>query len=225
MTAAGTASAAGKWFTCSEGASLTKYETNQCIKAASGGKFQWNEVKGTESATGNGSLVLADTNVPVVGTVEVQCTGKTTGSIGPSNFSRVEKISEISCVAGKNCEKLEGNAEPRNLEGPPASPWQGEATEVEGTERSTITNGKTGTEAPGWAVKCRVLGVVKTDTCTSSTGNTTITNRIINAISSVLFTFDERSPNANCTIGGAGTGRVRGSILLTMATGLLFTRF
>jgi hypothetical protein len=220
MVGAGSASAA-VFERCAKNASTTKYTTNECNVASSTGTFGWEEVKNTEAAVALGTLKLADTNVPFVGTVEVSCTGEGTGSAGPGKFSRIEKITNITCSAGENCEKVTKNAEPRNL------PWQGELAEEGTTEklRNKITNGKTEKEAPGWAVTCRVALIEKTDICTITTGSAQVGIRLVyNPAANqsswmILLTFNENSPNANCELGGTGSGRVRGSLLLLISAG------
>lgn len=201
----GAATPALAWEQCSEGGTTTKYETNQCLKAASGGKFSWQEVKGTENARSFGSLTLSDTKVPIVGKVSVHCSIEDTGSVGPELFGRVEKIEKITCTAGEHCEKV-GEVTPENL------PWQTEITSVEGARRDAIkaTNGK----GAGWAVTCTVLGVSKTDVCTSEEGTTSLENIWTHGRSGellVLTAFDAKSLNAKCEIGGAGSGEVRGT--------------
>jgi hypothetical protein len=117
--AATSALAAPVWEQCIEGATGTKYES-QCKTASAAGAWAWAEVKGTEAVKGSSSLTLKDTKVPIVGTVEIKCTGDllgvvSEGTIGPGKYARLEKIENIQCSPGKNCEKIEGLAEPRNL--------------------------------------------------------------------------------------------------------------
>jgi hypothetical protein len=232
MVAAGTASAAvPTWETCgTKGAAEanSKYAGEECTEASSTGKYAWEEVKGTEAAIGLGTLILRDTKVPIEGTVEVSCTGEAIGSVGPGAFSRTEKIENISCTAGKDCEELvKKTVEPRNL------PWQGELKETEKAARNYISNGKTGKEAPGWAVTCRVLGIEKTDVCTISTGYTAVSNLFdpyhgtTQNVWLALLDFIESAPKANCEVGGEKSGEVIGSIGILMSAnrGGLLARF
>jgi hypothetical protein len=208
MVAAATASAAPVWEQCSEGASGTKYETDQCLKTSSTGKWAWEEVKGTEKALGLGTLTLRDTNVPIAGTVEVGCTGESKGSVGPGKFARIEKIENIKCAAGKNCEKIIKIAEPINL------PWQTELIEEGGNIRNKITavNGK----GAGWAMTCRVLGIEGADECTSEEGTTLIEDES----GSVESIFDSKTAKAKCSVGGAKSGEVLGTVGVAMANGV-----
>jgi|SRR5580704_18757314 hypothetical protein len=223
VVAVGSASAAPVWESCVKGGTggtHTKYTKETCEESSSSssGEFGFGEVKGTEKAINLGTLSLADTNVPIEGTVEVTCTGEGKGSVGPGKFSRITEIPEstIKCTAGEHCEKIEGVAKPLNL------PWQGELEETENEIRNYITNGKTGKEAPGWDVVCRVLGIKEEDKCTNEKG---FTNSIDNLFSLsrfewlVLLDFTTKSPNATCSVGGASSGRVRGTIILLIRPG------
>ncbi len=213
MVAAGTASAAAGWLTCKESATTTKYETAGCVKASATGKFGFEEVKGTEAARALGSLRLIDTKVPIVGKVAVLCTGEGKGSVGSGAFSRTEKIEEIECSPGENCEKVEKKAEPRNL------PWQGELAEEGGVKRNRIK--AEGGEGPGWAVSCRVLGITKEDVCVVPNAEkpfTNVANEVINNVQAVSLSFVAAAPKANCSVGGAKSGEVLGSVGLLMPT-------
>jgi hypothetical protein len=215
MVAAGTASAAPRWETCREGtASTTKYSEEECVKAESGGKWELAEVKGTEPARGFGTVVLRDTKVPIVGTVEASCTGEAIGSVGPGAFSRVEKIEEIKCSPGKNCEEITENAKPVNL------PWQGELAEEGTTEKERNKISASGAGA-GWAVGCKVLGISKSDECTVSNSESPYNLPFIKltpyhgtttSVWLVLLDFSPNAPKAKCSVGGTKAGEVLGSI-------------
>ncbi len=212
MVAAATASAT--WEQCASGGATTKYETNQCAKASSTGTFSWQEVKGTEKTKGFGSLRLADTKVPIVGTVAVQCTGEAKGAVGPGQLDRTTAIVSIVCAPSTNCEKVEKTASPENL------PWQTELATVEGKKRDNVkaVNGK----GAGWAVTCKVLGITKTDVCTTEEGSAGVANTVTKGVSGellVLGTFDAKSINAKCELGGALSGEVRGTISTLLETG------
>jgi hypothetical protein len=200
--AAGSALASGPvWQGCVEVAK-GGYEDSACTKEKAEGKFGWTEVTGTEKVTAELTLKLADTKVPLAGTVEVQCSGTGSGTVGPGSFARIEAITVSSCSAGEHCEKVEKNAAPLHL------PWQTELFETEGTQRDTITNGKS-SEAPGWAVTCKVLGVTKADECTVE-GESTMVGDLSDG--PVNAFFEEHSENAKCSVGGSGSGRARGTV-------------
>ncbi len=214
--AASSALATPVWEQCIEGGAGTKYETNQCVKASGTGKWAWSEVTGTEAVKGRSSLTLKDTKVPIVGTVEVKCTGAilgavSQGTIGPGKFARLTKAEEIQCSPGKNCEKLEEVAKPLNL------PWQTELAEESGKVRGkiTATNGK----GPGWAVKCKVLGISKTDECTTENSSGAIENAVSNGELLVRGIFDAKSANGNCTIGGSGASVQEGAGFIASPSG------
>ncbi len=229
MVAAGTASAAPHWLTCREGSGKTKYTTEECTAASSTGNWQWEEDTSTEAAISFGTLILRDIKIPIVGTVEVSCTGEDKGSVGPGPYSRTTEITNISCTAGKNCEKLEAPVEPLNLK-PGVSSWQGELTEESGQLRNKITS-SAGSGA-GWKVICKVLGVTETDECTTNTGYTVPSNLLSpyhgTTESTWLVLLDFNGvPKAKCKVGGAESGEVLGSdgiLTLSHHWGLLVTK-
>jgi len=199
MAATVTASAAPVWEQCREGTGNTKYEDSHCTKLSTSGKFQWQEVKGTEKVNSSATLTLKDTNVPIVGTVEVKCSGTDEGTIGPGKFDKVTKIVVSKCTAGTNCSTFK-KAEARNL------PWQTELFETEGRVRNKITSGGAG--APGWAVTCVVLIVEETDVCTTETGSTLMEPTLPSG--ALAAVFEAKSGKANCTVGGTAAGEVGG---------------
>ncbi len=92
MAITATASAAAPvWEQCSEGGSATKYSEHQCTTAEGSGKWQWNEVKGTEAVVGKGTLTLSDTNA-TGGETTIQCSGTEEGVVGPGKLDKVTKI-------------------------------------------------------------------------------------------------------------------------------------
>src|ERR1700757_4875589 len=187
MAIGATASAAPVWEQCETEKAVgnpSRYTEGQCVTGSATGAWAWQKVTSTEKAIGLGSLVLRDTKVPIIGTVEVQCSGTAEGSVGPGQFARITAITEIKCAAGKNCEKAE-KEEPRDL------PWQTELFESAGTVRDKITSGGSG--APGWSLTCKVLGVTKEDVCTSETESTLDRNMLTNELTAsrrlVALTF------------------------------------
>jgi hypothetical protein len=221
MVAAGTASAVPKWEHCEtekETGARTKYETDQCkTEVSTGGQFSWQEVTGTEKVVSHASLLLED-EIPLVGVVSISCTGKDEGSVGPGRFDRITAITEIHCVTDERCEKITIEAEPRNL------PWQTELFETEGKIRDALKSGGAG--EPGWAVTCEVLGIEKTDVCTSEAGTTSVENVWTKGIGEthgellVLADFPKpNAPKAKCTVTGANTGDVLGTVATLQANG------
>jgi|HubBroStandDraft_6_1064221.scaffolds.fasta_scaffold222598_2 hypothetical protein len=221
MVAAGTASAAPVWEHCETekaNTAVSKWTTDQCTTAASmaAAGFSWQEVKGTEAVRSHGSLRLSDETLGVK--VEVLCSGANAGSVGPGKFDRIVTITEIQCEAGKNCEKLDKTAEPRDL------PWQTELVEPKAGEvRDHITSGGNG--EPGYAVTCTVpiLGE-REDVCTTEKGTTGVKNVVTKGVSGELlvladFEKPEKAEKANCTVGGKEAGEILGSIAILQASG------
>ena len=207
LAAAASASATPIWEGCLKGASGTKYANEKCEEASGTGEWAWSEIKGTEAAVSLGSITLGDTEVPVVGTVEVGCVAEGTGTIGPGRFARTEKMT-YKCSAGKNCEKLDGAVEAEDL------PWHEELFETE-KEIDLVTGGKTEKEAPGWKVTCNVLGVKTTDECKGvgdrfTTSTELRVSGLIFRVFLVLRNYDEERRTFDCTAGGA-RGFVAGS--------------
>jgi len=219
MAAAGTASAAPHWLVCLNwGGTGTKYSENQCFKAEGTGKYEWAEVKGTEPVASQGSVTLVTNGVPIVGSVEVKCSGIDEGSVGPGNIARTTEIpkASIKCVAGKNCEKLIKNAVPVGL------PWNTELKETEGVLRGTIRKGAGSTSAPGWTAECTVLGVTEANTCTTEEGLVNLTNTFTPGTVGPLLVLANfikpNKPEAKCTRAGT-TGDVLGGISILLANG------
>jgi hypothetical protein len=205
MVATAVASAAPVWEQCRENAGAgTKYETG-CLKASSTGKWEWKELTTTEKVLSSGTLKLADTKVPIAGTVEVICGGTDEGTIGPGKFDRVTTVTPVNCKAGTNCEEVK-KVEARNL------PWQTELFETEGGKvRDAIKEGGTGTGEPGWKVECKVLGITKGDECVTNKGTTSIADDLSGSVLLVLATFVPKTgEKAKCEVGGAEAGTVEG---------------
>ena len=217
MVAAGTASAAPHWLVCLNfGGTGTRYSTNQCKEAASGGSFEWGELTGTEKTVTQGTLILETTGVPIVGEVVIECSGTDTGSIGPGNQSRTLTVTTASCKAGKNCEKVESAATAVNL------PWNTELLETEGNIHGTLRKGAGAAGPPGWRASCKVLGVVEANECTSEAGLLILTNdNTPGTVGPLLVLADFEHPNktlAACTVSGT-KGDVLGSISILAANG------
>jgi len=163
------------------------------------------EVKGTEKVMASGTLRLFDTKT-LAGSSEVECSGTTTGTIGPGKYDRVESIHITSCIQKKVCENVE-TVKPLHL------PWQTELTEKGGQVRDTI---REVSGEPGWSVTCKTVLGSKTDTCETETGkegSTTATNETVHGY--VLGEFGPTS-KADCSEGGKEAGEV-GGIITTLS--------
>jgi hypothetical protein len=217
MVAAGTASAAPHWLVClpsHSGSTATKWSSEQCSTASSSGTWEWSEPRTTEATRTAESLKL-EVNAVVIGEIEIKCSGLDTGWIGPNGTDQTTTTTIDKCEAGKNCEKIEGNAEPVN------QPWNSELKETEGLIHDTIRNGGHG--APGWRVTCKVLGKNETNECTSEQELAVLENKNTPgnlAALLVLANFiNPNKPKLDCTATGAGTGNVSGSIAILLASG------
>jgi hypothetical protein len=158
-------------------------------------------VAGTEKVMGTGTLRLFDTKT-AAGSSEVECSGTTTGTIGPTKFDRVETITVASCNPKKVCENVE-TVKPLHL------PWQTELYETESKVLNKISEIPSNGE-PGWTVTCKTILGSKTDVCETEAGkegNEVQTNMTPNE----LGTFNPTS-KADCTEGKAESGKVEGII-------------
>jgi hypothetical protein len=213
MAVATTASAAPVWEACAEGVSGTKYSTNQCLKAESGGKWSWQEIKSTDKvAIQNLTLTLADTKTPL-GVTRVRCDtgGVGAGTVGPGGTAVIKN--EAVEKASENCRGLEGGCESNKIEKVEGVdlPWQAEVFETEAKFLAKIK--ADGGGEPGWAVTCKTALGSKTDTCEREGSN--------NYEQLVLLSIFSGSPTrlleiglavnlhkSKCTEGGAESGEV-----------------
>ncbi len=229
MVVAGTASAAPHWLQCETekaAAATSKYTTGQCTTASSTGAWAWQEVTTTEKVIGRATVRLTDKKAGGAGkekVVAVQCGGTEEGTIGPTKFDRVEKVT----VEAKNCEVKEGGGltgcnkvkevKAVNL------PWQTELVEVEGKILDVIQNVGIEGKEPGWAVTCETLEGNKTDTCEAEGAGKEealeLENKATGTELLVLGTF-EKKHLAKCSEGGKEQGQVEGIVALLKSNGL-----
>ncbi|HEY2632519.1 MAG TPA: hypothetical protein VGI26_09095 [Solirubrobacteraceae bacterium] len=153
-----------------------------------------------------GDLTLEDTKVlGVVSAVECKITGE--GTVGPGGKDKISTLTTSECkiVKGPCTSILKAVAV--------HLPWNTQLEEVEGKIRDKVSSGGSG--APGWEVECNsALGKV-TDTCTVE--NSTA---VENVTEGVKLTWDSKSAHGSCTIGGAGAGVVKGTLLAEDTEGL-----
>jgi hypothetical protein len=210
MAATATASAAPVWKQCREGSeNLTKYTDGKCSVLNTGGKYEWVELKTTEKVLTAATLRLYDSKTPL-GEAGFECSGTGVGTIGPGKYDRTETVRIVSCKKLKLCEEGTISARPVDL------PWQTELYESAKEQRDKITEVSPNGE-PGWEVKCTVLGKKETDTCATAAGkepSTLMTPITVGTKSIVKAEFETKSGTANCTLGGAGSGRVEGSVII-----------
>jgi hypothetical protein len=223
MTLAGTAAAAPLWLVCLEGPNLTKYSSNQCTKAESGGKWQSQELTTTDKATITSfTLTLTDTKT-ALGSTPVRCDsgGESEGTVGPGNTAVVKTA--IIKSAGTNCRSLGGGCETgaNDIEGVEGRdlPWQTTLFEHEGKVLTKIE--ADGNGEPGWAVKCKTVLGSKTDVCVSESGEdeeVELINEVTKGVLLVRGRF-QTAKKADCTEGGKKSGEVAGLIAILLASG------
>jgi hypothetical protein len=215
MAITATASAAPHWLQCREGTAgvlPTKYTEHQCVEAnQSTGKWEWQEVTGTEKVKSIGTLKLTDKKASILGETSILCSGTNEGSVGPSKFSRTTSITATSCTIEKagGCESLIGLAKPIHL------PWQGELIETENEVRNVIKEGTGGN--PGWETECETLEGKKKDVCESEgAGKEEILNAENKATSLLLLVLLRFLPRrkGKCSLGGKEEGEVAGNVAL-----------
>ncbi len=173
----------------------------------------WKEVGNTEKVTGTGTLKLKDIDT-LLGTSEVECGGSEKGTVGPTKFDRIEvvEVQASQCKKLKVCENVE-EVTAKNL------PWQTELYESNKEVRDNLKG--TGNGEPGWRVKCKTLGGVKSDECLAEAGlvpSVQVTNKTSN--NTVNTSFEEKpskAPKAGCSEGGKESGEVTGTIVLSEA--------
>ncbi len=154
---AGTASAeTPSWFLCLEGStSPTKYSSNQCNKAESGGKWE-SMVLGTSSATvkisaftlslldeGTGAEITCDGPGTVGrGLIESPTRGliKVAEIENPKTNCTLTKKAVLACTETKNIEEVKAE----NL------PWETEIYETESKPFTKIKKGPGAAGEPGW---------------------------------------------------------------------------
>jgi hypothetical protein len=212
MTLAGTAQA--KWEQCSEGGSATKDTTDQCTTASGTGKWEWNEVTGTEEVRIKGSVRITDTKVPLAGKVSVECFVEGIGHVGPGEHSRINEIktSAEKCRNVEKCEKVE-KSEARDV------PWQAESDDAEGQALDMLTSAGSG--EPGWKIECKVLGVTEADECLAESElpeRVVLENKATGSELLVLARFNNEV-KGKCSIGGAEAGEITGTLAILKTNG------
>ncbi len=186
-----------------------KWLNNNCTEAGAG-TWETKELAGTSEVTSSGELELEDTGTGVA----IRCSGEGTGWVANlttgASKGGVTSITNAKCkvIAGSStCEELK-KIEARNL------PWGGRLVESGSEVRDELISGNS-SGAPGWAIECKtVIGTV-TDICTRSGSTQNVRANRTNGKTEAIFDkiSEEKKERANCTTGGAETGRVSGTIL------------
>jgi hypothetical protein len=161
------------------------------------------------NTTGSGTLELTDENGFFGSTVTVKCSGTTSGTAGPGAADTTSSVTVSSCTTVSGvCGSP--RAEAVHL------PWKTELSTVAGVVRDTIK--ADGNGAPGYLVECTIFGSVVKDTCASERGQPKV---VALNTSPVKLEFDAGSGTADCTLGGAGAGHVRGTVSVSSSAGSL----
>ncbi|MGH2854256.1 MAG: hypothetical protein ACRDLF_08715 [Solirubrobacteraceae bacterium] len=219
MALAGSVSAAPVWLVCLEGSGLTKYSSNQCTKAESGGKWQSLGLPSGKSDTVRllvFSLRLEDTGLGA----SVECPDVATGwGLIESPNKGLIKVAEVKEPEKEGCKVLKGflTCKAGNLTGVKGLnlPWKTEVFETEKKNLTKILSGGGG--EPGWAVTCG--GV--TDECVTESGGSEsveLVNEVTKSVLLVSARFEAKG-KSKCSVGGKETGKTHGSIAILLWSG------
>jgi hypothetical protein len=161
----------------------------------------------------SGLLLLEDTKPPIGTPTQVHCHGFNAGTVGPGGVDLIESITLellgtkdlILCLFDKNGNCNSGTmpvALALNL------PWKTELVLHEGKVRDLIL--ADGHGEPGWNVHCNAI--IPEDDCLATAAEPGSTG-LENVAGGVLATFDKLTPLATCSVGGAKSGKVEGTVL------------
>jgi len=225
MAVTGSASAALLWLVCLKGSGLTKYSNSKCLEASAGGEWQSVGVPSGASITVKISvlsILLSDEKVPIVGKVVVKCANagsRGEGLIEQEGKGKVRVAEyvepEKNCSGEENCTKVKKVAG-RHL------PWSTEVFTTEGKNLTKIVN--SGAGEPGWEVECEVLGITKADECvTEGAGKEeqVLLKNVVSATELLVAGLFAELHKAKCSLGGAGSGLVKGLIAILLPGGAL----
>jgi hypothetical protein len=233
MALAGNAAAALLWLVCLKGVGLTKYENSKCLKA-NGGPPSENGWQSLGLLPGQSitvkilviSLKLEDSKT-LLGASGAKCPNSPEltgiGLIEPPNKGKIlvaKMLKAGACAGFGGCKEIE------ELEGENLS-WETEIVEGPGGAPLTKIKSHSGGGKPGWKVKCSTIAGPMTDICEEES-----------APEEVKLTFGEVTENpekikellirglfqenrAHCTLGGAGAGRVSGTVAILLPGGAL----
>jgi hypothetical protein len=164
-------------------------------------------------------LVLLEDSKATGGATQVHCHGFDLGTIGPHALDLVLSVTaealgtkkSIPCTFDKVGLCKSGTtptAEAVHL------PWHTELVELKAGKVSDLILGE-GAGAPGWAVTCtNILGGKTTDECTEESGKPAAPFVENDGSLGVLARFEEENtPPAKCSLGGATSGHVSGTVL------------
>jgi hypothetical protein len=193
------------WITCLDDPENGQWENNLCSKVKSNGNWLTNEVVETVEITSSSSdLELTDTKA-MGGAETIKCAESNVGWIG------AEGSDGVSSVVMSKCERVAGLCESgKEVKVAPVSPpWGSELKEESGEVRDLL-------KTPGFKIECFVAGVFKVaDTCEGAT-SAKVTNH---SNGTVALEFEGKSAKSTCTLGGAGAGELKGTVVLKERSG------
>ncbi len=184
------------------------------MASASTPGWELNELPLTESAATawKGNLKMSDSNLPLGGSVAVECETAAQGTAGLVNVGKVTSWTVSNCAAVTGCEKSTGTQkdtiEPLHL------PWATELVTVEGQLREVAVNGGSGT--PGFDLRCLELGELSNDECF---GTINLTPKNVTGGISAEFGAGEKLKCA----AGTNSGSLAGTQSIKASAGTLHT--
>jgi hypothetical protein len=168
-----------------------------------------------------GLVLLEDTKAPG-GAVQVHCKGFDAGTVSPGGLDLVESVTaellkgsdKIPCTFDK-VGACKSNVTPTALA--LNLPWRTELV-LNGTSVRDLILAD-GHGEPGWSVTCtNIFGGTTEDHCLAEAGKPGSVS-LTNVAGGVLGTFDKLTPNAKCSLGGAESGHVEGTVLTENPSG------
>lgn len=181
------------------------------LASAHGSGFQWKgkafmPITKTQGAEFSGKLLVFDTDAGGEIPMGVECTVNATVNVSTNGTGEVTAVTASSCVGKTWCE----SAKPSSLTAVNL-PWHTELAIVEGTPREKLSSGGSG--APGFKMKCKVLGLASEDTCTGNVSPS------LTGLEPGSFKFNK--PEAlTCSNNGKATGYEEGSETMSGVTGI-----
>jgi hypothetical protein len=202
------------WEECKEGGTATKYESNQCTKASSTGKWGWGVVTSSEKVSTVGFTLTFVDKKATGGAAKIRCvTGFTeTGTIGSEASGKIE-AAEVSNPS-TNCARVEGGCK------------SGEVEKVKGVHLPWNTHSllieNSGAGEPGWEITCNTLLGKGSDKCESEESEKSLPMRFENRVSiGVLLVLAAFGGSLmRCSQGGAESGEIEGNVAILSSSGV-----
>jgi hypothetical protein len=219
MALASAASAAPLWLVCLPWTNNpTRYSTNQCTTAASGGGWESVKLSGSDTVRLLAYSLLLKDNGTGIGVHCPDVPVSTGWGLIEGTNVLITKVAEVPKPEKEGC-KVEGKlleCEAGTLTKVAGVhlPWTSEMFE---TEKKILSNIKGTGGAPGWAVTCGGI----TDTCEEEAGKpefAEVKSGVTGGVLLVLLRFEERV-KAKCSVGGKEKGEVKGLVAILLWNG------